>query len=62
MILKGEYIDIIENPSRDNQMYFILEIESYIWVIPFILDAENNIVLKTAFPSRKYTKKYRGEK
>ena len=60
-IQTGKYIDIIENPTRENQQYFILEIDNYIWVIPFIIDEEENIILKTAYPSRKMTRKY-GEK
>ena len=60
-ILNNEYVDIVENPARENQLYFIMEIEKYIWVIPFLIDEEENIILKTAFPSRKYQKKYGGK-
>ena len=60
-ILNHEYVDIVENPARENQLYFIMEIEQYIWVIPFLIDEEENIILKTAFPSRKYQKKYGGK-
>ena len=58
-ILYDEYIDIIENPSRANQQCFVMEFEQYIWIVPFLIDEEENIVLKTAFPSRKYNKRYR---
>ena len=60
-ILNDDYLDVIENPVRDNQFYFIMEIEKYIWIIPFIIDEDENIILKTAFPSRKYQKKYGGK-
>ena len=59
-ILNDEYIDIVENPKRKNQLYFIMEINDYTWIIPFIIDDENRIVLKTAFPSRKFHNKYGG--
>ena len=59
-ILNDDYLDVIENPVRDNQFYFIMEIEKYIWIIPFLIE-EENIILKTAFPSRKYQKKYGGK-
>lgn len=62
MIMDGEYLDILENPVREGQLYFVIDIEDYIWIVPFILDDVENIVLKTAFPSRKYNKKYKGEK
>ena len=60
MILNGDYIDILENPTRENQQYFILQIRKYTWVVPFIIDDEDRIVLKTAFPSRKFHKRYGG--
>ncbi len=56
-ILDNKYIEILENPVRDNQMYFIMEIDNYTWVVPFLID-DDEIILKTAFPSRKYHRKY----
>ena len=59
-ILKNdEIIDIVENPSSnfDNQECYIIEIKSYIWVVPYVKNG-NEIFLKTAFPSRKHTKIY----
>jgi len=61
IILNGNIIDILENPTRENQQYFILEIKQYTWVAPFIIDKGDSIILKTAFPSRKFHNKY-GEK
>jgi uncharacterized DUF497 family protein len=61
-IINKEYIDIIENPVRKKQQYFIMSINDYIWLVPFITDEDDNIILKTAFPSRKFNKKYGGKK
>ncbi|MGR3176432.1 MAG: toxin [Candidatus Anammoxibacter sp.] len=58
IILNKKYIDILENPSNTNQNIFVVEIKNYIYAVPFILDEESNIVLKTAYPSRKLNKKY----
>jgi len=33
-----------------------------IHIVPFVIDNEENIVLKTVFPSRKFNKIYRGNK
>ena len=60
-IIKKDYLDIIENPNRDNQQCFVMNLNEYTWIIPFIIDDTDNIVLKTAYPSRKSNKKY-GEK
>ncbi len=57
-LMDGDYIEILKNPSRENQFYFIMDIDKYIWVIPFLLTENEQIVLKTAFPSRKFQKKY----
>lgn len=57
-ILNNEFIDILENPNKENQQYFLMKINDYTWVVPFLIDDEDRIVLKTAFPSRKFHKKY----
>ncbi len=60
IILRKEYLDILENPSRPNQQVFIVKLNNYIHSVPFIIDEQSNIVLKTAYPSRKLNKKYTG--
>jgi uncharacterized DUF497 family protein len=62
LLLKNDYIAIIENPTRKNQQYFIMHIKNYTWVVPFNIDEEDNILLRTAFPSRKFHRRYGGRK
>jgi len=57
LIESGHILGIEENPGRPNQKIYIMEIESYAVIVPFV-ERENEIFLKTAFPSRKYTKRY----
>ena len=57
LIDAGMIIGIEENPSRPNQKMYILEINNYAILVPYV-ENESEIFLKTAFPSRKYTKKY----
>ena len=57
LIESGQILGIEENPGRSNQKIYILEIENYAVVVPFI-ENDDEIFLKTAFPSRKYTKRY----
>ncbi len=61
IILREEYLDILENPNRKDQKIFIVRYKDYIYVVPFKIDDDDNIILKTAYPSRKFNKKY-GEK
>ncbi len=58
IILKEEYLDILENPSRKDQLLFIICLNNYIYAVPFIIDEQENIILKTAYPSRKFNKIY----
>ncbi len=60
IILRKEYLDILDNPSRANQQIFVVKLNDYIYSVPFIIDSKSNIILKTAFPSRKLNKTYMG--
>lgn len=57
LIESEQIIGIEENPRRPNQKMYILEIENYAILVPFV-ENDKEIFLKTAFPSRKYTKRY----
>lgn len=60
IILRKEYLDILENPSRPNQQIFVVKINNYIYSVLFVIDEQSNIILKTAFPSRKLHQRYMG--
>ncbi len=60
IILRKEYLDILENPSRPNQQIFVVKINNYNYSVPFVIDEQSNIILKTAFPSRKLHQRYMG--
>ena len=59
LILEKMYHAVLKNPSRTEQKIFV--IPYYTYVVPFIIDADKNIVLKTVFPSRKYHRIYGGK-
>lgn len=40
-----------------NQMMMVIEVKGYAYVVP-VIEEEEFFFLKTAFPSRKYAKKY----
>ena len=60
IIVSGDYIDILEHPSRKGQQVFVLRINDYTWAAPFIVEIDETIFLKTAYPSRKLHKRYGG--
>ena len=62
MISRGEYEEILKHPTRPNQWIFIVEIDEYTWVVPFVLEGDGpGILLKTAFPGRRFHMRRGGE-
>ena len=59
LIIDKKYLDILEHPKRGNQQIFILSYKDYIHVVPFVIDKNNDIVIKTVFPSRSFHKIYK---
>ncbi len=56
----GYLLDIIEHFNKikyPSQKVFIVQIEEYAYLVPFVEDKEK-VFLKTIIPSRKATKKY----
>jgi uncharacterized DUF497 family protein len=62
LVLKNEILDVLKNPVRQGQFYFILMIKGYTHIAPFVISEDGSIILKTVFPSRKLHKKYGGKK
>ena len=58
LIEAGKIISTEENPNRDNQKMYVVEIDNYAVVVPFV-ETDDEIFLKTIFPSRKLTKIYK---
>ncbi|MBT9164733.1 MAG: hypothetical protein DDT23_00738 [candidate division WS2 bacterium] len=57
-IEQGKILDIISNKTPyQHQFVYVLEIEGYVYYVPFVEDSEK-IFLKTIIPSRKANKKY----
>ena len=57
----GQLLNIIEHHNIEkypNQKIYVLDINYYIYLVPFVRKDKCTIFLKTIFPSRKLTKKY----
>jgi len=60
-LMEKDIIDVVHNPNSryPHQYMIVVNIEDYIYIVPFVIDEENKLIfLKTIIPSRKYTKKY----
>ena len=54
----AKMVDIKDHPSRANQKIMLFDHRGYIWLVPFV-ETDEEIFLKTVYPSRQYTKIYR---
>ena len=60
---EGHILDVLEHPNKikyPNQKIYVVEMDGYAWLVPFVRKDNETIFLKTAFPSRKLTTKYLG--
>ncbi len=60
LIQEGNALDIVrhDNPMKHkDQFVLVLEMNDYIWLVPYV-STKTGRFLKTAFPSRKATRKY----
>jgi uncharacterized DUF497 family protein len=57
-IVSSEVLDVLEHHTRRNQKIFVIALKGRIHAVPFLSDADGNIVLKTIYPSRKLERRY----
>ena len=61
-ISEGNIIAVLDHPNKEkygNQKIYLIKYNNYIYVVPFVENKEENeIFLKTIYPSREYTRKY----
>ena len=63
-ISDGKILEIVPHHNKGeypNQKILIVEINQYVYLVPY-LEEEDLLILKTVFPSRKFTKLYLGGK
>jgi len=53
-------LDVLEHPNGERyggRRLYVVEINRYAWIVPFVVKGEE-IMLKTIFPGRKFTREY----
>ena len=61
IVERDKLIDVIQNNGKySDQKVLVVEMDNYIYLCPFI-ENDNEIYLKTIYPSRKLTKIYLNE-
>ena len=61
-ISDGRILDIRPHPNLAHQQLMLLNIENYVYVVPFVIEEDGTWFLKTVFPSRKETARYLDKK
>ena len=58
-IEQGGLVDVLNHPNQQRypgQMIYVVDIEQYLYLVPFVTDADGTRFLKTIIPSRKATR------
>ena len=61
-IEQGGLIDVLEHPNQGRyagQMIYVVAVNEYIYLVPFVMQTDGARFLKTVIPSRKATRDYR---
>ena len=61
-IERGGLVDVLEHPDQERypgQMIYVVDIEQYCYLVPFVTGTDGTRFLKTIIPSRKATRDYR---
>ena len=62
---QGGLLDVLQHPSLDRypgQSIYVVDIEDYVYLVPFVTEQDGTRFLKTIIPSRKATRDYLGRK
>lgn len=60
-IQNGQLLDILEHPNKSkyaHQRIYVVQIKSYVYLIPVVQDKNDCFFMKTIIPSRQAVKKY----
>jgi hypothetical protein len=60
-IENDQILDIVEHPNKQkygNQKMYVIWVKEYVYLVPFVIDTNGDIFLKTIIPSRKAKRKY----
>lgn len=64
-IQNGGLLAAVKHPNKEkypNQQIYVIDIDGYVYAVPFVRKNETTVFLKTIFKSRKLTKEYLAEK
>ena len=60
-IESGYLLEIIEHHNKtkyQHQKMYVVQVDDYVYCVPFVKDGDEDVLLKTIFPSRKAKRKF----
>ncbi|WP_419943494.1 BrnT family toxin [Candidatus Palauibacter sp.] len=60
-IERGGLVDVLEHPNQERypgQMIYVVDVDRYLYLVPFVVTEDGTRFLKTIIPSRKATRDY----
>ena len=57
-IIQSKLIAVMKHDKREHQNIMLFDYKGYVWVVPYV-ESEDELFLKTLYPSRKLTKIYK---
>lgn len=61
-IERGGLVDVLEHPNQERypgQMIYVVEVDRYLHLVPFVVGEDGTRFLKTVIPSRRAMRDYR---
>ena len=58
---QGGLLDVLQHPNQDRypgQSIYVVDIEEYVYLVPFVTEEDGTRFLKTIIPSRRATRDY----
>lgn len=59
---QGGLVDVRDHPNQDRypgQSMYVVEVDEYLYLVPFVIEVDGTRFLKTVIPSRKAMRFYR---
>ena len=60
-IERGGLVDVLKHPNQERypgQMIYVVDVDRYLYLVPFVVAEDGTRFLKTIIPSRKATRDY----
>ena len=58
---QGGLLDVLQHPNQDRypgQSIYVVDVDDYIYLVPFVMEQDGTRFLKTIIPSRRATRDY----